>query len=422
MKRGISTNRNVTTNISCLKELRLDFVFRYYSMTTTQPQKRLTRKEAEAISGAGLQIGVVYQDNPTSAAYFSHSRGHQDGVNACHSARNLLQPAGSCIYFAVDYDASPANIAGPILDYFNGVNQGVQDACGGINRYAIGVYGSGAVCDFIKTHCVFVAYSWLAEAGGWLGSKTYASWDAAQTVASAALCGLAADDYEENEAHDNFGGFSLGYATPAVVEVVAAAPPNVDPNASAQDRVNAMWNIVSAVAVDFDSATSQDNTQRFMIYIAWHEGNLLTQRIQQGGGPARSFFQIQGASAQTAYNSSSMTDTRINTLAGFTGSTHDAIVNAFEALTSSASFPAGNLIASLLESSDIFGAYVARALLWSFPAPLPQPALPPVALFQPQADYWFQYWHGGAGDADTLKQAFKDHCAQVDPLLPPVPS
>ena len=200
-------------------------------------------------------------------------------------------------------------------------------------------------------------------------------------------------------------------------------PPNVDTNASDQDRATALWNVVNVVTADFDAAGTPDNTSRFMMYIAWHEGDRLTQRIQQQGGgvtgPARSFFQIQGASAQTAYNSSSMTDTRLSTLAGFTGQTVDAIEAGFQALTSSASFPDGNLIATLLEQSDIFGAYVARALLWTFKAPLPQPAIPPVALYQPQADYWFQYWHGGAGDADTLKQQFKDHCAQVDPLLPP---
>ena len=212
------------------------------------------------------------------------------------------------------------------------------------------------------------------------------------------------------------------HSTADLAATTPAAPPNVDTSASDQDRATAMWNVVSTVATDFDAAGSQDNTQRFMMYIAWHEGNQLLQRVQGGGGPARSFFQIQGASAQTAYNSSSMTDTRINTLASYTGSKSADLISAFESLTSSASFPDGNLIGTLLGGSDIFGGYVARALLKTFPAALPQPSVPPVALFQPQADYWFQYWHGGVGDADTLKQAFKDHCAQVDPLLPAIPS
>jgi hypothetical protein len=429
MKRGISTNRNVTVYAKRLKQLGVEFVFRYYSTTTQQPEKRLTSKEAETIAAAGIQIGVVYEDNPKSVTYFSQGRGHQDGVNAYYAARNLLQPAGSCIYFAVDYDAAPQHIAGPILDYFNGVNQGIKDAGSDLNNYTVGVYGSGAVCDFLKSHCPFVRYSWLAESTGWLGSKTYGAWDVHQAVASAPLGGISTNDYEENLALDDFGGFSLSYAAATAVtadiapaDLTPAVPPNVDPNASDQDRANAMWNIVSSVVADFDAVGSRDNTQRFMMYIAWHEGNQLTQRLQGGGGPALSFFKIQGASAQTAYNSSSMTDSRINTLASYTGSKHDDIVNAFEALTSSASYPAGNLIGTLLGSSDIFGAYVARALLWTFPAALPQPAVPPVALFQPQADYWFQYWHGGVGDAGSLKQAFKDHCAQVDALLPAVPS
>ena len=371
MRRGISTNLNVTAQVACLQSLGIDFVFRYYSTTTTQRQKRLTRSEAEALTAAGLQIGVVYEDKPDSVAYFSQSRGHQDGVNACHTARSLLQPAGSCIYFAVDYDASPAHIVGPILDYFNGVNQGMKDAGSGINNYAVGVYGSGAVCDFIKAHCLFVTFSWLAESSGWLGSRTYASWDVSQAIATSPLCGFSASQYEENAARDNFGGFVLDYALPQKALALAATPPpDVDTNASDQDRANALWNVVSSVAADFDSPANRDNTQRFMMYIAWHEGAQLTTRVQQAG-PARSFFQIQGASAQTAYNSSSMTDNRINTLATFTSSTHDAIVTAFEALTASASFPSGNLIATLLESSDIFGAYVARALLWTFSEPLP---------------------------------------------------
>jgi hypothetical protein len=205
-----------------------------------------------------------------------------------------------------------------------------------------------------------------------------------------------------------------------------SAPPNVDTNASDQDRASAMWAVVGATTTDFDASATADNTSRLMMYIGWHEGARLTQRIQQLGGgasgPARSFFQIQGGSAQTAYNSSSMTDDRLNTLAGFTGQSHDAIVAAFQSLTASASFPNGNLIGTLLEQSDIFGSYVARALLWTFPAALPQPSIPPIPLYQPQADYWFQYWHGGVGDANLLKQQFINHCAQVDPLLPPVPA
>jgi hypothetical protein len=119
---------------------------------------------------------------------------------------------------------------------------------------------------------------------------------------------------------------------------------------------------VNVVATDFDAAGTPSNTSRFMMYIAWHEGARLKYRFQQLGGgatgPALSFFQIQGASAQTAYNSRSITEDRLNTLVGNTGVSHDAIVARLEALSASASFrePA---------AAVGHGTYV--ALLWTFP-------------------------------------------------------
>src|ERR1017187_8972592 len=194
MKRGISTNRNVTNQASCLKQLGIDFAFRYYSQTTQQPEKRLTQAEAEALSAAGVQIGVVYEDAPTSLSYFSGTRGHQDAVNAYNAALSLHQLPGSAIYFAIDYDAALADISGSIFDYFKGVDQGMRDASGGNSTYLIGIYGSGAACDF---------------------NKTYAAWDLNQAIATTDLCGFSADEYEENQALDNFGGFILGYVPPS---------------------------------------------------------------------------------------------------------------------------------------------------------------------------------------------------------------
>src|ERR1017187_7326391 len=91
MKTGIWPNLNLTDLATCLKQQDIDFVFRYYSQTTHQPQKRLTLSEAGALSAAGLQVGVVYEDSPTAGAYFSGSRGHLDGVNAYHYAVSLHQ-------------------------------------------------------------------------------------------------------------------------------------------------------------------------------------------------------------------------------------------------------------------------------------------------------------------------------------------
>jgi hypothetical protein len=124
----------------------------------------------------------------------------------------------------VDYDASLSDLAGAILDYFQGVHQGMIDAGGGSDGYQIGVYGSGAACDFMTKHCEFVSYSWLAESTGWLGSRNYAAWNVNQAAATIPLCGFTADDYEENRALDDFGGFTLDYAAPFVLAAAGRDP------------------------------------------------------------------------------------------------------------------------------------------------------------------------------------------------------
>src|SRR3954471_23360083 len=190
--KGISTNRRITMRVACLRQAGVQFIARYYSATTLQPEKRLTRSEAQAISAAGMTMVTVYEDGPTHVGYFSTSRGHHDGINAYHAAAELLQPSGSAIYFAVDYDALSSDIAGAISDYFRGVAQGFAEAAQGATPiYSIAVYGSGACCAWIKEHLQIAKYSCLAESTGWNGSGHYSDWNIKQSIATASLCDFA---------------------------------------------------------------------------------------------------------------------------------------------------------------------------------------------------------------------------------------
>jgi hypothetical protein len=210
MRRGISTNRNLAAEAGCLRQAGIDFAFRYYSLTTHQPEKRLTRAEAEALCAAGIQLGAVYEDGPTAASYFTEARGRQDLANAIRFAGDLGQPEGSAIYFTVDYDAPAVDTSGPVLEYFQAIGDSPTP-------YAIGVYGSGAVCDFIKQQCPFVRYSWLAESRGWRGSKTYTGWAVQQSTSTTALCSLVTQGYEDNQAPGDFGGFVIAQAATASI-------------------------------------------------------------------------------------------------------------------------------------------------------------------------------------------------------------
>jgi hypothetical protein len=91
----------------------------------------------------------------------------------------------------------------------------MRDAGSGASNYTVGVYGSGAACDFIKSQCPFLKYSWLAESTGWRGSKSYSSWDVKQSVTTSDLCGLTVSQYEKNLAQDDFGGFILSSVLPS---------------------------------------------------------------------------------------------------------------------------------------------------------------------------------------------------------------
>lgn len=229
MSRGISTNLNVSGIASCLNTENIKFVCRYYSFTTRQAQKRLTRAEAQTIHAAGMQIVTVYEDGPTNSAYFSNARGVSDGEHAHGFASAIGQPAGSAIYFAVDYDALPADIQGVIEQYFQGVLAGLAAAAGGAAVYDIGVYGSGRVCAHIKETKSLARYSWLAESHGWAGHSAYPTPDIRQEIATSTLCRLgfgAGGGYEDNFASGNFGAFStLGAATVVGPTVPIHVPP-----------------------------------------------------------------------------------------------------------------------------------------------------------------------------------------------------
>jgi hypothetical protein len=195
---------------------------------------------------------------------------------------------------------------------------------------------------------------------------------------------------------------------------------NVDTSdANDSHRVATLTALINIVVADLDAAplSSGPIAIRLLLLIAWHEGARLTQRTQLGGGPARSFYQLQAASAATAYNSSYMTSDRLYLLAGLLNVSQDAIMNDFLALGSGASFPAGNLVARGLVESDLFGSYLARILMKTIPGALPQPD----PSYASEANFWLDHWHTSTGDDTTdnqLKTQFISDCRAIDPYLP----
>ena len=169
-----------------------DFVGRYYRMPPPYSHyPTLTRAEAQALSAAGLSIVSLWEFISGSRGRIeslNYQAGNQEGARAYRQALRIPQPGNTPIYFAVDEGYDPANreYGGPIDDYFRGVNDAFAQCAGGhAPAYAVGVYGPGAVCRFLKDNGR-TQYSWLANASRWPGYD-FADWQLKQAFGDISL-------------------------------------------------------------------------------------------------------------------------------------------------------------------------------------------------------------------------------------------
>lgn len=210
--RGIDLAGDTYDVLNELAGGRVDFVARYYR----DPSSRwpaLSANEAQGLSSLGLKIVAVWESHSRHPTYFSYSSGYNDAVTAYRQARAIGQPAGSAIYFAVDFDARKRALEG-IDQYFRGIAAGFAAASGGNAEYRVGVYGSGAVCDAVKL-AGLAQYAWLSNSIAWAGSLGYDGWNIRQGGRMADL----SFNHDFDEARDEYGGFRL-----ANDEIAAPSP------------------------------------------------------------------------------------------------------------------------------------------------------------------------------------------------------
>lgn len=103
--------------------------------------KRLTKREVDDITAAGLKIVSVFETT-ANRSLGGGLNGSLDGQQALQSALTVGQTLGSVIYFAVDFDAQ--------LEQMNTIFTYLQAAAAQIKGYEIGVYGSFAVVEAMK--------------------------------------------------------------------------------------------------------------------------------------------------------------------------------------------------------------------------------------------------------------------------------
>lgn len=124
--------------------------------------KGITWAEWQDLGNHGVAIGLVWElDN--EAALQGFAQGVTDATRAQHNLNALAANKGGPsakrpLYFAVDFDATPSKVKG----YFQGVVSVI-----GLAR--TGVYGSGAVLDYLFTNKL-ASFGWYVKvASAWGG-------------------------------------------------------------------------------------------------------------------------------------------------------------------------------------------------------------------------------------------------------------
>lgn len=213
----IDTPANTTSKLACLKSKGVTTVIRYYNFSNSPqlPNKRLDPPEAQALAASGMQIAVVFQQKQNSALAFSDAKGFEAGLAAFRHARNKIgQPAGSGIYFSVDFDANTSEVNQRIAPYFEGVRRAFDQESGGGPSYRVGVYGSGLVSSILTARGL-IELTWLAMSRGFRGTKQAlqaGEFHLAQVPPEKILCGLDVDFNEPNPARPDFGAFTIAVA------------------------------------------------------------------------------------------------------------------------------------------------------------------------------------------------------------------
>jgi peptidoglycan hydrolase-like protein with peptidoglycan-binding domain len=132
-----------------------EIVGRYLTGTASGGiSKALSLGEISIIFAAGLRFFPIYQTSGNSAAYFTSVQGTTDANAAISATVSFRLPYHTVIYFAVDFDATDAQITSKVLPYFSSIKSAFTQ----YGKYRIGVYGSRNVCHHVvnagyATHC-----------------------------------------------------------------------------------------------------------------------------------------------------------------------------------------------------------------------------------------------------------------------------
>lgn len=130
----------------------------------------INRSELDDLRVSGLRLVPLFQRQNNAVSYMTYGEGAAQGIDALARGRTLGLPSGSVIYFAVDFDATGDVADGPVVRFFQGVNNVMSSAP---NSYKVGVYGPRNVCRTIIDRGLAVGAYVSGMSTGYSGNMGY---------------------------------------------------------------------------------------------------------------------------------------------------------------------------------------------------------------------------------------------------------
>lgn len=157
-----------------LKGKGIKYVARYLDendLSTDQTQwfKKMRPSEPQRIIDNGLILIPFSQLTTADTVSVTGNRGQNHAERTLKAAQSYKIPAGSTIYFAIDFDATDDQITNLVIPYFQQVASYMASHS---PRYIVGVYGTRNICARVmnerlaaKAYISGISYGWSGNLG-----------------------------------------------------------------------------------------------------------------------------------------------------------------------------------------------------------------------------------------------------------------
>ncbi|WP_370155515.1 glycoside hydrolase domain-containing protein [Streptacidiphilus sp. EB129] len=201
--------------------------------------KKIQPGELLTIFMNGLKVFPISQYYGGQVSYFTYTQGYQDALGAHNAATGYGFDIGTVIYFAVDYDATQADIDSNIVPYFQGIVAGLASQG---KKYIHGVYGSRNVCQQVTL-------------------RTYARWSFVSGM-STGFSGNMGFALPSNWSFNQVQTLTVGSGTGAIEIDKDIAKPGTDPAVSSvNDPGNPVNDFIAYIGALYQLAVNYKGTR-----------------------------------------------------------------------------------------------------------------------------------------------------------------